>query len=180
MRNSSCRVLDVGCGDGLLLQKFATLTPHVTGIDSDESALETARARLQTTPNARILFGDVLTSPELDGQQFGLVTCVAALHHLPLAAALELLGDLVAPGGDLRIVGLSANKTITDWVVSGALLAPIRLASALHRESGYPGMATAHPLESLAEIRRTAARILPGSRVRRRFYYRYTLCWHKP
>lgn len=180
VRNSSCRVLDVGCGDGLLLQKFSTLTPHVTGIDSDESALETARARLGRSSNARIVRGNVLTSPELESGRFDLVICVATLHHLPLVAGLQRLGELVAPGGELRVVGLSANKTIADWVVSAALLAPIRLASALHGESDYPGMTTARPHESLTDIRRTAARILPGSHVRRRLYYRYTLSWHKP
>ncbi len=35
-------------------------------------------------------------------------------------------------------------------------------------------------LERLAEIRRAAAQILPGSRVWRRFYRRYTLAWDRP
>ena len=174
------RVLDVGCGDGLLLQKLSSIAKHVTGIDPDEKAVTTARSRLAKNSNARIILGDVLTSPELDEQQFDLITCVATLHHLPLAPALERMRDLVTPGGALRIVGLSANKSVRDWILSGLLLLPIRLMSRLHGESGYPGMTTARPSESLAEIRRTAATVLPGSRVRRRFYYRYTLAWVRP
>ncbi len=52
--------------------------------------------------------------------------------------------------------------------------------SKLHKESSYPDMTIARPGESLAEIRQAAATVLPGSRVRRRFYYRYTLTWTKP
>jgi ubiquinone/menaquinone biosynthesis C-methylase UbiE len=174
------RVLDVGCGDGLLLKKLSTIAEHVTGIDPDESAVTTARARLAKTSNARIILGDVLESSELDGQQFGLITCVATLHHMPLAPALERMRELLAPGGELRVVGLSTNKTAGDWILSGLLLLPIRLMSKLRKESGYPGMTTAQPHESLSEIRRTATAVLPASRVRRRFYYRYTLAWSKP
>ncbi len=119
-------------------------------------------------------------SPELDGQNFDLITCVVALHHMPLGSALERMKRTLKPGGHLYVVGLSANKSAQDWIISGALLLPIRLMSNLRRESGYPDMTIARPGESLAEIRRVAATALPGSRVRRRSYYRYTLTWTKP
>ncbi|UVT25507.1 class I SAM-dependent methyltransferase [Rhodococcus pyridinivorans] len=114
------RILDVGCGDGLLLQKFATKAASVTGIDPDPSAVARARARVSDTPHAHIIAGDVLTAPELDGRHFDLITCVATLHHMPLVTALERLRELLTPGGRLRIVGLSANKTVSDWIVSGS------------------------------------------------------------
>lgn len=82
--------------------------------------------------------------------------------------------------GRVDVLGLSANKSAQDWIISGALLLPISLTSKLHRESSYPDMTTARPGESLTEIRRAAAAILPRSRARRRFYYRYTLTWTKP
>ncbi|MGP5496506.1 class I SAM-dependent methyltransferase [Corynebacterium flavescens] len=174
------RILDVGCGDGLLLQKIASRTKHITGIDPDAVALSRARARLSIPSKARFICGDFLTSSELDKQRFDLIVCVAALHHMPLIPALERMRLLLRPGGQLRIVGLARNKSMFDWVISGLLLVPIRLMSKAHRESGYPNMTTAQPLESFTEIRGAAARILPGSRVRRRFYYRYTLAWTKP
>lgn len=173
-------VLDVGCGDGLLLQKLAARTEHVTGIDPDTSALSQARARFSDLSEVQVILGDFLTSSELDMQRFDLITCVATLHHLPLILALERMRDLLTPGGQLRIVGLAANKTITDWIVSGMLLVPTRLMSRMHNESGYPDMTTARPSETLTEIREAATAVLPGSRVRRRFYYRYTLTWTKP
>ncbi|MGI6877964.1 class I SAM-dependent methyltransferase [Microbacterium sp. gxy059] len=176
----SCRVLDVGCGDGLLLQELRASTDHVTGVDPDRAALERARARFADPSEADIVLGDLLSAPEVDGRRFDLITWVAALHHLPLVPALERMRDLLAPGGQLRIVGLAANRSIADAVLSGVVLVPIRVMSRVRRESGYPGMATARPSESLAEIREAAAAILPGSRIRRRFSYRCRLTWIKP
>jgi SAM-dependent methyltransferase len=128
----------------------------------------------------QLILGDFLNTPELKMGRFDLITCVASLHHMPLLPALERMRDLLAPGGELRVVGLSANKTISDWIISGMVLVPIRLMSKARRESGYPDMTTAQPSESFTEIRAAAATILPGSQVRRRVYYRYTIAWVKP
>ena len=85
---------------------------------------------------------------------------VAALHHMPLVAALEQMHAKLKPGGRLVIVGLSANKTAWDWIVSGVQVLPIRLLSKLRGESGYPGMTVARPSESLAEIRHISRTVL--------------------
>ena len=173
-------VLDIGCGDGLLVEKLATKATRVIGLDPDPRAINQARRLLTETPNAQVVLGSFLTAPELDGQSFDLITCVATLHHMPLFAALEQMNAKLKPGGGLCIVGLSANKTAWDWIVSGVHVLPIRLLSKLRGESGYPGMTVARPSESLAEIRHISRTVLPGRRVRRRFWYRYTLSWTKP
>jgi len=177
---SVSHVLDVGCGDGLLLQKLSARTNQVTGIDPDVSAVAQAKARFSERAGVHIILGDFLNSPELDIQRFELITCVATLHHLPLFAGLERMRSLLTPGGQLRIVGIAANSTVIDWIISVVLLVPIRLMSKIHHESGYSDMTTARPSETFTEIREAAAATLPGSRVRRRFYYRYTIAWTKP
>ena len=112
---------------------------------------------------------------------FETVTCVAVLHHLPLDEGLAALGALVAPGGRLIVIGLAAEKSPWDWIISGLSILPIRVMSAWHRETRDVGVVTARARESLGEIRAAASsRILPGARVRRRFYYRYSLVWDRP
>ena len=69
-------VLDVGCGDGLLLQKLSTRTEHLTGIDPDSSALSQARTRFSNSAKVRLILGHFLISPELEKQGFDLNTCV--------------------------------------------------------------------------------------------------------
>lgn len=175
------RALDVGCGEGLLCSRLAGVCREVIGIDSDVQALARAQRRLERTPKARALSHDIMEQ-DLPGclGAFETVTCVAVLHHLPLEEGLAALGALVAPGGRLIVIGLAADKSPWDWIVSGLSVLPIRVMSAWHRETRDIGVATTRARESLEEIRAAASRILPGARVRRRFYYRYSLVWDRP
>ena len=172
------RVLDVGCGDGLLLERLAGVCDEVVGVESHAATVERARARLSRTANAMVFSASIMdvTSTRCLGT-FQTVTCVAALHHLPLEAGLKRLAGLVAPGGRLIVVGLAANKSAKDWILSGLSAVPIRFASAWHRETPDIGVPTTRPRDSLDEIREAAGRLLPGARIRRRFYYRYTRIW---
>ena len=175
------RALDVGCGDGLLVHELAGVCREVVGAERDPEALSRARRRLAGSPSARVLDADIMDPavPERLGR-FETVTCVAVLHHLPLEAGLARLGELVAPGGRLIVVGLAASRSSWDWLLSGLSVIPIRVASRWHHETRDIGVRTARPRESLRQIRAAARRLLPGARVRRRFYYRYTLVWDRP
>lgn len=172
--------LDVGCGDGLLLARLAGVCREAVGIDSDEQSLTRARRRLERTPNAEVIPADIM-EPDLAERlgTFETVTCVAVLHHIPLEAGLAALGALVAPGGRLIVIGLAAEKSPWDWIISGLSILPIRVMSAWHRETRDVGVVTTRARESLGEIRAASSRILPGARVRRRFYYRYSLVWDR-
>ena len=175
------RALDVGCGDGLLVHELAGVCREGGGGDRDPEALSGARRRLEATPWARVLDADIMdaAAPETLGR-FETVTCVAVLHHLPLEAGLARLGGLVAPGGRLVVVGLAASRSAWDWLLSGLSVVPVRVAGRWHHETRDIGVRTARPRESLSQIRAAARRLLPGARVRRRFYYRYTLVWDRP
>ena len=173
------RALDVGCGDGLLVQRLAGVCREVTGVDNESAALLRARRRLAGTPSAHVLDADIMSgaTAELLGR-FETVTCVAVLHHLPLEAGLVRLSELVAPGGRLIIVGLAANESAWDWLLSGLTLIPARAAGRWHHETRDIGVLTVPARESLREIRAVAARVLPGCRLR--MYWRYRLTWDRP
>ena len=173
--------LDVGCGDGLLLAHLATVCRCVVGLDPDVQVVARARRRLEQNPQAEVLLDDVM-DPDLPQRigTFETVSCVATLHHLPLEPAMARLSELVAPGGRLIVVGVAANGSLWDWVLSALAVLPLRVVGALHRETRDIGAVTRPPRESLAEIRAAASRMLPGATIRRRFYYRYTLIWDRP
>lgn len=171
--------LDVGCGEGLLLQRLAPFAGTVTGIDPDPSVIKRSRSRLAGLPDATVHQED-FASYRPEGQRFDLITFVASLHHLDLADSLVKARDLLNPGGDLLVVGLAANKTSADWFHSALVLPWVRLSSFLHRETRDIGVPTAQPRESLTEIRAVAGTILPGVRIRRGLYYRYLLRWTRP
>ncbi len=169
-------VLDVGCGEGLLASRLAVVSRSVVAIDADPRSVRRASERLQPFDNAsvRLLrFEDV----EQAGRSFDLITFVASLHHLPLRDTLRKARQMLRPAGQLAVVGLSANKSIVDWLWAGVCTPAARAGSLLHRETRNIGVAVAEPRDSLAEIRQATADVLPGARIRRGLYYRYRLLW---
>lgn len=169
-------VLDVGCGEGLLAQRLATVSRRVVGIDADPISVWRAAQRLQPIGNATVEHARFQDLDEAE-RRYDLITFVASLHHLPLRDALHKARQMLRPAGQLAVVGLSANKSIADWVWAGACVPAARVGGFLHRETRDIGVPVADPREGLDEIRRVAADVLPGAVVRRGLYYRYRLLW---
>ncbi|MDQ1295731.1 MAG: hypothetical protein QG608_3618 [Actinomycetota bacterium] len=138
---------------------------------------------------------------------YDVVTCVACLHHLPTRTGLLRLRGLVAPGGLLAVVGLYRTTTPGDHALAAVTIPAdltVRCLVTLRNclvpprggggnagaggeanqgdPEGIPGappswMPTARATAGLPEIRRLAAEHLPGARIRRRLFWRYTLLW---
>ncbi len=172
-------VLDVGCGEGLLVERLAKVSRSVTGVDRDERALSQARVRTSELVHITLIHSDFM---EMDAypESYDLITFVAVLHHLDLEGALRRSADMLRPGGRLLVIGLSANKSLADYARSALLLLPVRLMSRIHHEIRTVRVVAIPPKESLSEIVLTARRLLPGVRIRRALYYRYILDWTKP
>jgi ubiquinone/menaquinone biosynthesis C-methylase UbiE len=84
------RVLEVGCGEGMVISRIARRYPgiHVDGLELDAGALAEARARCPAVPLVR---GDACALPVRSGS-YDLVVCLEVLEHLPdPARALEEL-----------------------------------------------------------------------------------------
>jgi len=170
--------LDVGCGDGELLELLARVCERVVGVEEDPVAARAAADRV--AGNGTVICDDFMAAKSLPLAGFDTITCVACLQHLPLEAALAQMAELLRPGGRLLVIGLSANKSLVDWLLSALMIVPGRVSGWIHRESTFPGMRVAWPCESLDEIRSVANILLPGARIRRRLYWRYSLMWTKP
>lgn len=167
-------VLDVGCGDGLLLARLAPVSRSVTGIEPDAGAMARAEQRLAGTATLiRATFDDY----DPGERRFDLITFVASLHHIELRVALTKARSMLRPTGEIAVVGLAANRSVRNWVWAGACLPVVRVASRLHGETPDIGVPVAGPTSSLDEIRREVADVLPGARIRRGLYYRFRLRW---
>lgn len=172
-------VLDVGCGEGLLVERLANVSRFVTGIDRDDQAVRQALVRTASLANATVVEAD-FTEFEVAPESVDLITLVAVLHHMDLESTLRRTAEMLRPGGQLVVVGLSANRSVGDYARSALLLPVVRLMSRIHRESRSVRVVAQPPKESFAEITRTARRVLAGVRLRRALYYRYVLSWTKP
>src|SRR5262249_27654736 len=105
------RGLGVGCRGGVVPRQLAWRVPPVVGSEQGGGSLEAARCH---GPDGQIEFvcGDFLAYP-FPPASFGLITCVAALHHMDPAAALARMSEFLVPGGRLVIVGLARSR-LTD------------------------------------------------------------------
>ena len=168
--------LDVGCGEGFASRALAARGLTVTALDLDVPSL--ALAREQHTEGIMYLEADVMTA-DLPGG-YDVITMLAVLHHLPMDQALERAKDLLAPGGVLLVVGLAASQLPRDAGWEIAAVVTHQAGRLTHKDWEQPSPTLWPPPATYAQVRRAAARILPGSEFRRRAKWRYTLTWVKP
>ncbi|MFW7414853.1 class I SAM-dependent methyltransferase [Demequina sp. SO4-18] len=168
--------LDVGCGEGLFARTLAKRGLDVTGIDEDADSIR--RARAQDTSRIAYVEADVLTA-DLPRESFDVVASIAALHHMDIVAGLERLKELTAPGGTVIVVGL-AKATWRD--IPREMVASV--ADKLQRlfrgywDHGSP--CAWPPPHTYEDVKREAARLMPGSVFAKKLLWRYTLVWTKP
>jgi SAM-dependent methyltransferase len=171
------RALDVGCGEGQLALKLAESCDEVIGIDVDAATLGRAKALVGANPRVALHLGDVLTY-EFAESSFDFIGAVASLHHLPLRPSLARFRALLRPGGTLAVVGLYRLSTPMDYAMAG-LAIPSSWLIQLGLGAAEVAAPISAPNETLHNIRRTVAELLPGARVQRRLFHRYTLVWRK-
>jgi ubiquinone/menaquinone biosynthesis C-methylase UbiE len=170
--------LDVGCGDGMLVGRLAGRCAQVTGIDRDPRMIALARSR--TAGRARVTFIEAdFLAYDFQEASFDFVCANTSLHHMDFAAALTAMARVLRPGGRLAVVGLAADKSVTD-LLAGAAGVPANLFYRAIYRQGESGAPILDPEMSWREVRVAAARLLPGVRYRRHLLWRYSLLWRKP
>ena len=97
------RVLDVGCGGGILSESMAKRgAAHVTGIDMAEKSLQTAQAHAAAEGVDNIDYRCIRVE-DLAAEQphsFDVVTCMEMMEHVPDPAAIvKACSELVKPDG---------------------------------------------------------------------------------
>jgi len=105
------KVLDVGCGAGILSEAMALRGAQVTGIDAGAEQLEVARAHAAETGLAIPYHHTTAEAfAEHHAGAFDVVTCMEMLEHVPdPESALAALARLTAPGG--RVFLSTINRT---------------------------------------------------------------------
>ena len=79
-------LLEMGCGEGLFLERIAKLAPQldILGIDSSNEILNKARRRIEgaNLSNVKVRLGEAQNLP-LDNDSFDTVVCLNMLYNLP-------------------------------------------------------------------------------------------------
>jgi 2-polyprenyl-6-hydroxyphenyl methylase/3-demethylubiquinone-9 3-methyltransferase len=116
---AQARVVDVGCGGGILSESMARTGADVLGIDLARGVLEVAELHaLEASVNAALpgmIAAEALALEQ--PQAFDLVTCMEMLEHVPdPAATLRALAALVRPGGNIVVSTL--NRTPQAFLIA--------------------------------------------------------------
>lgn len=116
------RVLDVGCGGGILSESMATKGAEVTGIDLDEKALKVAQLHsLETGVKVDYRLISVEALAEEAPSSYDVVTCMEMLEHVPdPAAVIAACAKLVKPGGHVFFSTINRNPKAYLFAVIGA------------------------------------------------------------
>ncbi|MEX5717495.1 class I SAM-dependent methyltransferase [Geodermatophilus maliterrae] len=177
------RVLEVGCGAGDLAALLARRGVRVDAVDRSPEMVALARARVP--PSVRVVEADV-ADLDLPAGGYDAVVSVSALHHLPLEPALRTWAAAVRPGGVLAAVALPRTDLPRELpvealaAVAHCAVGVWRLLRRAPRTGPVPGMPVREPELTVREVRRRARAALPGVRVRRLLFWRYSLVWRRP
>lgn len=118
----SLKLLDVGCGGGLISESMASLGAEVTGIDMGEAPLSVAKLHLLESGLSVEYIK--ITAEELAEQryeQYDIITCLEMLEHVPNpASVIQACSDLVKPGGDVYFSTINRNPKAWLFAIVGA------------------------------------------------------------
>ncbi len=110
------KVLDVGCGGGILSESMATRGARVTGIDMGEKPLSVAKLHLKESGlevDYRQTTAEALAIEE--PESFDIITCMEMVEHVPNpASVINACSRLVRPGGELFFSTI--NRTPKAWL----------------------------------------------------------------
>lgn len=118
----SSKVLDVGCGGGILSESMAHKGADVTGIDLAEAGLSVARLHAkQTGVNVNYMGISAEDCATEMPEQFDCVTCLEMLEHVPdPASTVAACAALTKPGGRLFFSTLNRNPKSWLFAIVGA------------------------------------------------------------
>ena len=116
------RVLDVGCGGGILAESMAAREAEVVGIDLSEKALKVAKLHLLESGikvDYRLIAVEQLS--QVSAQHFDVITCMEMLEHVPNpASTVKACAELVNPGGRVFFSTINRNPKAYLFAVIGA------------------------------------------------------------
>ena len=117
------KVLDIGCGGGILADSMARKGAEVLGIDLSTKALRVAQLHALEAQTPRVSYREV-SAEALASEapaQFDVVTCMEMLEHVPdPASVVNACSQLVKPGGWVFFSTLNRNAKSFLFAIVGA------------------------------------------------------------
>ena len=119
----NCRVLDVGCGGGILADAMARAGANVLGIDLSTKALRVAQLHALEAQTEGVEYREISAETLATEQpgSFDIVTCMEMLEHVPdPASVVKACAALVKPGGHVFFSTINRNLKSYLFAIVGA------------------------------------------------------------
>jgi len=116
------RVVDIGCGGGILSESMALRGAKVKGIDLATAGLSVARLHAQQSA-ANVEYEEISAEAlaEREPASYDIVTCLEMLEHVPQPdKIIQACAKLVKPGGDLFFSTINRNPKSYLFAIVGA------------------------------------------------------------
>ena len=116
------KVVDIGCGGGILAESIAQSGADATGIDLSEKALKVAELHALEV-GANLTYRSISAEALADEQsgQYDVVTCMEMLEHVPdPASVVQACAKLCKPGGTLFFSTLNRSPKSYLFAIIGA------------------------------------------------------------
>ena len=116
------KVLDVGCGGGILAESMARRGAEVTGIDMGEAPLQVAELhKLESGVEVEYQRTTAEAMAEKHPGAFDVVTCMEMLEHVPdPGSVIAACARLVKPGGQVFFSTINRNPKSYLFAIVGA------------------------------------------------------------
>ncbi|MFZ6799479.1 bifunctional 2-polyprenyl-6-hydroxyphenol methylase/3-demethylubiquinol 3-O-methyltransferase UbiG [Undibacterium sp. Di24W] len=116
------KVIDIGCGGGILAESMAKKKADVTGIDLSDKALKVADLH-SLESGVQVHYEKIAAEDmaEREAGQYDVVTCMEMLEHVPNpASVIRACSKLVKPGGKVFFSTINRNPKAYLFAIIGA------------------------------------------------------------
>lgn len=116
------RLIDVGCGGGILAEAMAQRGATVTGIDMGEAPLAVARLhQLESGVEVTYLQSTAEEQASAEPESYDIVCCLEMLEHVPdPGSVIKACADMIKPGGKLYFSTINRNPKAFLFAIVGA------------------------------------------------------------
>jgi len=117
------KVLDVGCGGGILSESLSKLGADVTGIDASENTIGVAKSHSKSIDSSVKYFQNTIeefvsSNPD---ESFDVITCLEMLEHVPSPGEIiKICSGLLKQNGDIFFSTINRNPRSYLFAVIGA------------------------------------------------------------
>jgi len=181
------RALEIGCGTGRFSRLLAGRAERVLALDLSPQMVRLARERSAAYPNVEFVNADVETF-HLGENQFDCVATVTTLHHLSAESILGKIREALKPGGVFVCLDLYQRSSAADLLFDGValpasamlrLLKNGRLRPPKEAREAFAEHGKTDSYLTLPQVERVCAGLMPGAKVRRHLFCRYSIVWKK-